>query len=188
MLYEFNKTNFTYEPTSLANIVFKRVLLFILIFGTIIGICSFNYIRSNKNEVIYSTEVIDVITKNSFSIERLKLEIYRSGFKFPDIVYAQAIIESSHFKSPVYKENNNIFGMKEARSRLTLAIGTNLNHAQYNNWIDAVKDRLIYEALYLNDLNRSEYLTYLDKTYARAESETYYSDLIKSVIKKYNIK
>ena len=68
-----------------------------------------------------------------------------------------------------------------------VAIGDNLNHAVYKSWKDSVKDRLIYEAIYLHKLkNKEEYYEYLDRTYAKAGGKKY-SDLIKQIIKQNNL-
>jgi uncharacterized FlgJ-related protein len=101
-------------------------------------------------------------------------------FKYPEIVKAQAVLESGNFKSPVFKINNNVFGMRLAMSRLTTATGSNLNHATYNNLQEAIIDRLLYETKYLHGLSRAEYLRYLDKVYAEAGG---YDKVLEKVIK-----
>ena len=58
----------------------------------------------------------------------------------PYIVYAQAMIESNNFQSKIYRENNNMFGMKMPERRATLAIGINKGHAVYRNWRECVID------------------------------------------------
>ena len=78
-----------------------------------------------------------------------------------------------------------MLGMKEAKQRLTTAKGTNLNHAYYDNWKDCVVDRLLYDAIYLNDLSRADYLKYLDRVYAEAGG---YDTLIIKVIESNNLK
>lgn len=185
MWYRFDPDSLNFKRVKLFVHFFKPIIIFIISL-VILFIILINYILYKKEQNIYRPEVIDIIFNNSFSLERFHLEIINSNFKYPDIVIAQAYIESSHFKSPVWLENNNMFGMKQPLTRLTLCKGTNLNHGVYDNWMDCIKDRLIYEAIYLYKLSREEYLEYLDATYAKAGG-TYYSDLIKQVIKKYNL-
>ena len=47
-----------------------------------------------------------------FSEENLKEYICLKKIKHPEIVYAQALIETGGFTSTIYKQNNNLFGMK----------------------------------------------------------------------------
>lgn len=47
------------------------------------------------------------------------------------------------FTSPVFKENNNLFGMRLASGNTT-AIGSNLGHAVYSSLSDSAKDLVLY--------------------------------------------
>ena len=182
-LYKFDKQKIDFIPVNKFFYLLKYI-------GITIGLCltigiftSLKYIEKTKTEFIQSEEIINLITNDSFNDSIFVEYVLRSNFKFPDIIIAQAYIESSHFSSPVWNENNNAFGMRLPQSRFTLAVGENLNHAIYKNWKDSVKDRMIYEALYLHKLKTKEqYYAYLDKVYARV-GETKYSDLIKQIIK-----
>ena len=186
-LYKYNNEKLDFIPVN-------RLLYLTKYIGITIGIClsvglftSLKYIENEKKEFIESEQTINLITNNSFSDSTFVNYIKHHSFKYPEIIIAQAYIESTHFTSPVWNENNNMFGMRLPQSRFTLAIGENLKHAVYKNWKDCVKDRLIYEALYLHKLNREQYYAYLDKTYARANGETAYSDLIKQIIRQNNL-
>jgi uncharacterized FlgJ-related protein len=186
VLYKFDEQKLAYCKINKPAYLLKYI-------GITLGICltvgifsSMQYVEKTKVEMIKSEAVINLITNESFSKEKFFEEVDRSHFKFPDIIKAQALIESQHFSSPVWKENNNALGMRLPNSRFTVATGSNLGHATYRTWKDCIKDRLIYEALYLNDLSKNQYYTYLDKVYARAGS-TNYSDLIKTLIKQRNL-
>ena len=141
----------------------KKLFFLALIISALIVLTSLS-----KKEEVDANEAIN----DSFTKEALIEEIKCHGFKYPDLILAQAILESGHFKSPVWVENNNIFGMKLARVRFTLACGSNLNHALYDNWKICVEDRMIYEALYLNGLTRTQYKKFLDKHYAEGKNYT----------------
>lgn len=186
VLYKFDSDNLAYCKINKPMYLLKYI-------GITLGIClaigifsSMQYVEKTKTQLIKSEAVINLITNESFSKEKFFEEIDRSNFKFPDIIKAQALIESQHFTSPVWKENNNALGMRLPNTRFTVATGSNLGHAVYRTWKDCIKDRMIYEALYLNDLSRTQYLKYLDKVYARAGSNLY-SDLIKTLIKQRNL-
>lgn len=185
-LYKFDREILDYIPINKPKYLLKYIGITLGIVLSIGIFSSFRYMEKQKTEYIHSEEVINLITNESFSKDGFIKEVVHSGFKYPDIIIAQAYIESEHFRSPVWKENNNMLGMRLAQSRFTLATGENLKHAVFKNWKDCVKDRLIYEALYLNKINKEQYYHYLDKIYARSGGSSY-SDLIKQVIKQYKL-
>jgi flagellum-specific peptidoglycan hydrolase FlgJ len=124
--------------------------------------------------------------KDKFSKERFIDELKNKKVKFPYIVMAQAIMESGLGKSDLFKQNNNLFGMRLARSRMTTAAESKSNFAYYKKWQDCVLDMAYFQASFLNDVNTEEkYLLYLGANYA--ESTTYVAKL-KSVIKNQNLK
>jgi uncharacterized FlgJ-related protein len=182
-LFKFDKQQIDFIPVNKFFYLLKYI-------GITIGLCltigvftSLKYVEDEKTRFIQSEEIIHLITNDSFSQNAFIDYIKNNNFKYPDIIIAQAYIESSYFTSPVWNENNNIFGMRVPQSRFTLAVGENLKHAVYKNWKDSVKDRMIYEALYLYKIKtKKQYYAYLDKIYASA-GETKYSDLIKQIIK-----
>ena len=56
------------------------------------------------------------------------------------VIYGQAWHETGNFKSPVFKQNKNLFGMRQAKKRKNFATGENLLHATYGNIKDSVRD------------------------------------------------
>jgi flagellum-specific peptidoglycan hydrolase FlgJ len=124
--------------------------------------------------------------KDRFSKERFIDELKNKKVKFPYIVMAQAIMESGLGRSDLFKKNNNLFGMRQAKSRMTTAAESKSNFAYYNKWQDCILDMAYFQASYLNDINSEEkYLLYLGANYA--EAPTYIAKL-KSVIKEQNLK
>lgn len=55
------------------------------------------------------------------------------------LIYAQAYHETGAFKSDVYKENKNLFGMKRSVKRM-YDTGTNRGHAVFNSRLDSIRD------------------------------------------------
>ena len=55
-------------------------------------------------------------------------------------IYKHARSESGNFKSKIFRENNNAFGMRLAKRRQTTAVGKNRGYAIYNDWYDSVYD------------------------------------------------
>lgn len=115
-----------------------------------------------------------------FSERNLMQAIKDVGIKYPDIVLAQAKIETGHFTSKVFKENRNLFGMKLAESRQTTAIGKLNNHAVYMNWKQSIMDYKLWQNRFIGKLHtKKQYLKYLDKYYAENNK---YVILIKKMI------
>jgi flagellum-specific peptidoglycan hydrolase FlgJ len=102
---------------------------------------------------------------NLFSKENLARLIYNLKIAHPDIVMAQAIIESGNFKSNIFKENNNLFGMKMPEYRKTTAIGTNRGHAVYRNWRESVIDYALWQGKRARHSTTNQYLRRL-RSYA----------------------
>lgn len=130
-------------------------------------------------------EDINEEINSSFTKEALIEEIKCHGFKYPELILAQALLETGHFKSTIFKENNNLFGMKQPRKRFTLCKGSNLNHALYDNWKISVEDRMIYDTLYLKDMTRTQYLRFLDKVYCKSGN---YTGKLEKLIKQNDLK
>jgi uncharacterized FlgJ-related protein len=96
------------------------------------------------------------------------------------------MVETGHWKSNIFLENHNLFGMKEAKSRITTSAGTQNNHAYYNTWRESVYDYAFYQARYLGSINsESAYYSYLDASYAENPN---YIAAIKKTIKEYKLK
>jgi uncharacterized FlgJ-related protein len=152
----------------------------ILCIGAFIIIALFVLTSSTKN-----VEAVNEEINSSFTREALIEEIKCHGFKYPDLILAQALLETGHFKSTIFKENNNLFGMKQPRKRYTLCKGSNLKHGVYDNWKISVEDRMIYDTLYLKDMTRTQYLKFLDNVYCKSG---YYSRTLENLIKKNDLK
>lgn len=120
-----------------------------------------------KPETIIETQLQRVeVCNEPFSEEALIEAINEMKFEHPHIVLAQAKVETGHFSSKIFFENNNLFGMKMAWRRPTLAIGTFNSHAVYRNWRESLIDYAIYTAYYVQEKNENELYAHLGKYYA----------------------
>lgn len=179
MYYKFNKESLNFEEVSITNkmlLGFGSILalLFVLSFKT-------NPIASDKY-LSQEDKIILVREFNEFSEERLIKKIKELNFKFPYIVLAQAKLESGYFKSTIFLENNNMFGMREAKLRANLSKGTNRSHAYYDSWQDSLLDYALYYSTYLHKIKtEGEYFEYLKQNYAEDPS---YVQRLKQIIKK----
>jgi uncharacterized FlgJ-related protein len=130
-----------------------------------------------KNDTLYLK--IEEINNNW-----LYSEIKEQGIKFPDLVFAQAILETGHFKSTVFRDNNNLFGMRLPKVRKTTAIGKKRGYAVYSDWIMSVQDYKLWQSSipkkYLK--NRETYITYLQRVYCECRN---YTKQIKKIVTKY---
>jgi len=133
------------------------------------------------NNIFTESEVI-LIEIEPFSEEAFKTYLKDLNFKYPDLVHAQAKIESANFTSSVFNTHNNMFGMKKARARVTTADpNTEMTYAHYSYWKDAVLDRAMYECKYLSTLSRTQYIDYLNKNYAEDPN---YDKALRSIVSK----
>lgn len=171
-LYRFNKETLDFERVR-TPWVWRTLFVISCLF-----LLSFSF---DEKEYVPTEAVVFKETKTEEEIFEM---VDRMPFKHKDIIKAQILIETGHFKDEVFKHNNNLFGMRLAKQRLTLATGDNLKHAVFETVEESLYDRLIYEALYLNKLNREQYFSFLDRLYAEGEG---YSTTLKQIIKNNNL-
>jgi uncharacterized FlgJ-related protein len=131
---------------------------------------------------IVKTE-IRYIDKNSdeFTPEKFKEYLKSLNIKHYNIVYAQASLETGNFKSKTFRISNNLFGMKQAKSRPTTNCGKYLNYACYTHWRESVIDYALYYSKYLSKFKTQKSLfNYLSKHYA---SDSMYINKLKKLMK-----
>lgn len=90
--------------------IFNYFITFIV---TIIAITQIFFMESKSHKImiefIVSKKNPDFMNKTPEEGLRETLEYY--DVKFPEIVYAQAQLETGNFKSKICKDNNNLFGL-----------------------------------------------------------------------------
>ena len=64
------------------------------------------------------------------TIPNLFAEIKKNGIKYPKIVLAQAILETGWFKSSVCRNNHNLFGLTNPRTK---------TYYEFDHWTESVK-------------------------------------------------
>lgn len=178
-LYKFNKDKLSFVKVSYVKYLYL---------WTIISAVAFLYgiAKPADKEVIEKLTpveryiVINEATK--FTEEKFIEEIKRLNFNFPHIVYAQSYVETGAWTSRIYRENSNLFGMKEAMVRAHLAVGTRHKHAYYNNWKESLYDYALYYSEYLSDIkDEDQYIDYVNARYAEHPE---YDKMIKSILPK----
>ena len=96
---------------------------------------------------------------------------------YPDILLKQAKIESANYSSNVYKNTNNLYGMKKVGKRQTTQLNNTYNgYGSYNNWCLSVLDRMLWDMFVFKGEkpSREEYLKEMSMY---AEDENYLTKL-----------
>jgi uncharacterized FlgJ-related protein len=183
MIYKFDSNTLEFKRIKLFSLGAKIVISFV----TLIAILSFVGLDNNKTKSETEKEMVIIFNKrNEFSRDKLISTLKRLNVKFPYIVYAQAELETGGFTSRVFRENNNLFGMKEAKSRINTASGTQYNHAYYETWMESVYDYAFYSSSYLRKIqSEADYFEYLSQSYAE---DSNYVAALKRIIKEKDLK
>lgn len=175
---------------------FRKFYLLFIVFGLLVSYVSIKTFQLLALPDIPLKQVTQIKTQyekiliaeeeNTFSQQKFIDKIKELNIKHPHITLAQAYLESGQFTSKMFRENNNMFGMKEAKSRINLAVGTQHGHAYFNSWEDCLLDYAYYRATYTDKLRtENSFYEYLGRNYA--EDPNYVSKL-KSIVKKHNLK
>ena len=183
MFYTYDKKTREFKKVNLS----KHSAITLFVASLSITAISIAQVSKLKNSDFSEKEVEIIMGRyNEFSEEKLISKIKELNFRFPHIVLAQAKLESGNYSSKMFKENNNLFGMKEAKSRINIAGGTQNGHAYYDSWSESIYDYALYYSTYLSKIkNEKEYFQYLSQSYA--EDPNYISNL-KNIIEKENLK
>lgn len=166
-LYKYNKDSLSYEQVSFKKIYGLPIVIFLIV-NTFIGSKVYEPTVIEKLTEVEKTIIIS--EHNEFSFDRLVIEIGTMNFDHPEIVLAQTRLETGNYKSVIFNENHNLFGMKFARRRVRLSGGTDRGHAYYDTWKESLYDYGFYYSKYLDDMSEDEYYDYLKQNYAEDPS------------------
>lgn len=85
--------------------------------------------------------------------EREKTELVEKldalGFRFPQVVASQMKLETGNLTSDIYKNANNLFGMKKSWKRKGYASSVYKGHAKYKDIRYSLMDYLEWQSIYL---------------------------------------
>lgn len=119
-----------------------------------------------------------------FSEELLIKCLEYEGVLYPDIVILQSRLETGYFTSDIFLNANNLFGMRYAIRRPTVATGIYKEHAKYAHWSDSVIDYALWQKYYLSrgyrlegEIDSDFYLVFLN-CIPYAEDPRYVSKLV----------
>lgn len=156
----------------------KLLLMCFVLISTIMLMAMSRQIKTINNDSFRIEPVLyDTIIKPTFDEDVLRtLELNKENFyavcdyydvKFPDIVYAQSILESGNFKSNIYNTRNNFLGLYDSRKH---------EFYQFEHWTDCLKGYKKYIQYKYKD---GDYYRFLDSI-GYAEDENYVN-LVKQI-------
>jgi uncharacterized FlgJ-related protein len=184
-IFKYNKRSLSFETINPVKL-WTYVTIGIVVLVTIGWVSGTN--RYIINKITHTTEVTDtlIVHGEKFSEEKLVELLKNCNFKYPYIVLAQAKLESGDFKSKIFKQNNNMFGMKKPRRRTTTASTEKNGYAYYRDWIDCVYDYGFYSCCNLSEVNsEEEYYAVLSDRYAEDPS---YIEKLRELISREKLK
>jgi len=182
-MYKYNKETLDFEKINLFSTGIQISLIFLVI-TILLGLTIVP--RAVTTDLTQEEKLIVIREYNEFTEKALVQKIKELNFKFPHIVLAQSYQETGGYKSSIFTECKNLFGMKEAKIRATLSQGTNRGHAYYNSWQESLYDYALFYNTYLNGIKtEGEYFGYLEQYYAEDPN---YVLRLKQIIKKQSLK
>lgn len=136
------------------------------VIGILIILQIYSYFKENKPSeikvVIIKENQLDFFNKSPQEGLKEALEYY--NVKYPDIIYAQAILETGHFKSNLCINNNNLFGLYDSKNK---------KYYTFDHWKDCIiayKEMVQYKYKdgddyykFLSDIGYAEDAKYIDK-------------------------
>ena len=187
MIYVYDKVKLQFNQLRFKHLLISILILIISNAASFLIGCSGKFKENPPKEIQLESGIV-IINDSSIEFSRQALinRIEDLNLEFPHIVLAQSILETGHWTSTIFKENHNLFGMKEARQRVKTALGTQLNHAYYCDWESSLYDYAFYQSRYMSKAKTEEqYFQALGQSYA--ESKTYVQNL-KRIIEKEKLK
>lgn len=177
MLYHYNKKELKFEKA-----IYINSLKWVVLGLTLMSFISINTMEVEDYERILE---ININGEREFSEDKLIRKLQELNVSFPHIILAQAKLESNNYSSRIFMENNNLFGMKEARVRVNLAKGTQHKHAYYNTWQESVLDYAFWMSTYGSKCKTEQQYYNLLNGYAE---DANYQAKLKGIINKHQLK
>ncbi len=149
----------------------KQILIIATIFVTLSIYASLIRVNLHNTYLDYEYEKHQVYTLRNLELtkENFFLVCEHYDVHHSTIVYAQAILETGHFKSNVFKTKNNCLGLWDSR---------NHKFYEFEHWTDCIKG---YRDMVQYKYNGGDYYSFLDNIrYASAE---HYTETVRKIEK-----
>ena len=158
----------------------KKNKFLIYFIGITVVIITLLYIGTIKPTNIKKNEINTYKVINKVSLDYVTEKILEYNIQHPDIVLGQCILESNLHTKQVIR-NNNLFGMKSAWVRTTVALNPKkYEYAKYSSIDSSILDYKLWQLQYANNLTRQQYLLKLEQIYA---TDTLYIKKLLNIIK-----
>ena len=158
----------------------KKNKFLIYFIGITVVIVTLLYIGTIKPTNIKKNEINTYKVINKVSLDYVTEKILEYNIQHPDIVLGQCILESNLHTKQVIR-NNNLFGMKSAWVRTTVALNPKkYEYAKYSSIDSSILDYKLWQLQYANNLTRQQYLLKLEQIYA---TDTLYIKKLLNIIK-----
>ena len=158
----------------------KKNKFLIYFIGITVVIITLLYIGTIKPTNIKKNEINTYKVINKVSLDYVTEKILEYNIQHPDIVLGQCILESNLHTKQVIR-NNNLFGMKSAWVRTTVALNPKkYEYAKYSSIDSSILDYKLWQLQYANNLTRQQYLLKLKQIYA---TDTLYIKKLLNIIK-----
>jgi len=110
---------------------------------------------------------------------------YKEYEKIPySLFVAQMRPETSNFTGLIYRENNNLFGMRHPKQRQTKSLGEKNEHAYFANCLDSIEDFFLYlRARKIKYVNPDQYIKDIAKAYNAGVGQAHYIDTLTTIYK-----
>jgi hypothetical protein len=175
----------TPESKDLKDNAFRLVVLYTLTLG-VVGILLvaglLNETRHHQQQRSVAPLAIgkDTTVVDSCMYTRVYKFIKEVGMKYPDVVFAKAILESGHFKSKMFLNKNNLFGMKKAVHRTTLGQGNAGEYVYFKSIEESIIDYKLYQMQFVHEINSEE--MYIKRICQSYSSNNDYEKLLLNVL------
>lgn len=130
--------------------------------------------NKKENTIIEKKDSVSVQWRQNhflLSEENLYNELVAQGVDFPEIVTAQAILETGHFKSYACLQQNNLFGLRDNKGK----------YISFPHWTDAVAAYKKYIQRYNHPVPEDYYAYLQELGYAE---DPQYIDKLKQIVNK----
>lgn len=130
--------------------------------------------NKKENTIVEKEDSVSVQWRQNhflLSEENLYNELVAQGVDFPEIVTAQAILETGHFKSYACLQQNNLFGLRDNKGK----------YMSFPHWTDAVAAYKKYIQRYNHPVPEDYYAYLQELGYAE---DPQYIDKLKQIVNK----
>jgi hypothetical protein len=179
--FKYYPKDVEFKPASIKHIHSNYLIIILILLSFVIALVKHNYtsiteyvgleikIQNLKSENDKLEGIISLLnSSDDFNETNLRLTLEGMNIMFVDIAIAQTKLETNNYKSKIFKESGNLFGMKAAKLRPYTHFGDYKGHADYKgSWKLSVIDYALWQAREAKNIKtEDQYFFLLSKLYA----------------------